>query len=267
MKFLLFLIILLSAIRLNAENLMLTGQIGTLDVELFITDNEWITGEIKGKYRYLTKNKFLKLSGQIQGNCFYIIESNEGQTTGEFYLTKSGDSLTGKWLSTTNYLDVRLVIVKGDKSLLKMKELKDFRSEVSDKCNGTYQNETYFLNDMYLSDDNLEMEIAFNGGKAVIEQISKDSIRFFVQVVCGPTYHIGVATGIAVKNQDNSHYKCIINDFNDQTPCIIILSLGDKEVRLDANEGFACGFGVRAYLSHTFLKVTDDLEYDEEEGF
>ena len=249
--------------KLYADDLILTGKIGDYSIEMIISERDWNTGEITGKYRYQSKKKYLDLTGQIQGQCLHIDESYKAEHTGDFYLSIDHDTLKGKWLSNTKYLEVKLFIQSGDKTLLRMKSLSDFIPEVSNEAEGTYQNEMYFLNDMWLSEDHLEMEIAFNGGKALIEQLSADSIKFYVGVVCGPTYHIAEAEGIAIKKTNGQEYLYTLNEFEEDDPCLISITLLEKAVKIEANGTMACGFGARAYLSHTFAKVSNALEYTE----
>lgn len=259
-----FILVICTVFNSSASELKLSGKIGDYPIEMVFSSTNWTTGKISGKYRYQSKTKYIELNGQIFGNCLQLTETVKGEVTGEFYLEREADTLYGKWLSTKRHYDVRLLIESGDRTILKSKSLSDYKSEVTDRINGTYHNAHYFLNDMFLTDQNIEMEIGFNGGLAVIEKISNDSIYFQVNVGCGPTYHIAFAEGIAVKNKGSEKYTFKIENEYSEDLCTITIVFGKKEVSFEATEGFACGFGARAYLSHTFLKTSEAFEFDEE---
>ncbi len=131
---------------------------------------------------------------------------------------------------------------------------------VSPGINGTYETEYYFINDMWFEEGKPDLEVGFNGGRAVIEKIDEDSLRFLVEVVCGPTYHIAYANGIAIRNPDADQ----VYIYDNEDGCRIEILLDVKEVSMSANAGMECGFGARAYLDHTFIKTKDEASFEEE---
>lgn len=247
--------------QLQAQNLLLSGTIGAYPIEVEITKSTWETGEITGKYKYLSKLKYIHVSGQVTGNCIRLVEVYKGDTTGTFYLEVEGDTLMGKWLSKEKYYDTKLLIVSGDKSMLKAKTVDDYKAQVSGEITGSYETETFFLNDMFLSESNVEMEIGYNGGTFLAKKLAGDSIQYQVFVVCGPTYHIAMAEGIAVKNINNQKYVSIIDDYDSENPCVVTIEFSEKEVYVSATYNQTCGFGARAYLDHHFTKTNDKVEF------
>lgn len=233
------------------------GKIGPYNIEMFLEKGSEVNS-ISGKYNYKGKTSSLSITGELLDDVMHLEESYNASPTGDFYLQITGDSLTGKWVMNTKSYDVRLAITNEVYDCLDYFSVQERSELVSPSINGTYEIEFYFLNDMWFEEGKPEIEIGFNGGTAVIETINEDSLRFVVDVICGPTYHVAYAEGFAVRNYDeNNTYVYLSED-----GCEITITLDVKEVSMTANAGFECGFGVRAYLDHSFIKVSDEVDFD-----
>lgn len=238
------------------DPLKYAGKIGPYSIEVDITANNWEEASFEGKYRYAGKKAYLTLKGEINDDCYYIEESYNGKQTGEFYLMQEEGKLTGYWVSGTKSHPVELDYVKGDTRLLIAKSLIEYSSTVSDDITGSYGNELYFINDMWYEEGKPDVEIGFNGGHAVFEQLSDDSLRFSFELICGPTYHFAFGDGVAVK-QDSIYV------WENEDGCHIEFTPGEKSVYVEANNSMECGFGARAYVSHKFFKISDSHSFEE----
>lgn len=254
---------LLVGLTSNAQTLK--GKVGKYPVEMEIQSVDWVTGKIEGKYKYSRKDAYIELKGEVLQGIIYLEEFFKGKSTGNFYLEGIDDRLEGKWIGGTSWYDV--VLYPDDKAweMLNSKSLEDYSKEVSPRINGGYADENYFINDMWFQEDNPQLEIGLNGGALVLEEVHTDSLRFYVNAVCGPTYHIAYATGVAHKVSP-AKYECLIEAYENDT-CLIYLELKEKEVHVWAKGNFLCGFGARAYLDHTFTKITDRYVYPDDEIF
>jgi hypothetical protein len=112
---------------------------------------------------------------------------------------------------------------------------------------------------MWISEDNLKPELGYNGGLLTVKERKDRNIDFIVEVVCGPTYHIAFANGMAMKTGSMYVYQ-------NEDGCSITFEFKDKRVAVESNSSMDCGFGARAYLSHNFVKVNDapGSEFQEE---
>jgi hypothetical protein len=256
-------IILLSLLfcSYNAAAFQLTGKIGNYPIEMEIETVSWETGELDGKYRYTHKDSYLDIEGEILQDIVWIEESYKGEVTGTFYLELVENALEGKWVAGSTWFPVNLELSNRDK--FNTKTLDDYSKDVNADISGGYAIEDYFLNDMWFRDDNPQMEIGFNGGGLVVEEMGADSLKFTVNVICGPTYHIAYASGMAYQSSENV-YDCLLEAYDGDT-CYITLEKSLKSFHVKASYGFACGFGARAYLDHTFIKITDRYKFDGEE--
>ncbi len=79
------------------------------------------------------------------------------------------------------------------------------------------------------------------------------------------TYHLAYANGVARK-VDANNYACIYNSYEGDT-CFIEIALGEKSVNVKALGNYVCEFGARAYLDHTFAKVSDTISFKAEEVY
>lgn len=256
MKFLLFCAFsfqLLSAF--SQEPLVYKGKIGDYGVEVFFESCDPISGELIGKYRYEGKQSFLSLSGELTPPVIYMEEYFKEDTTGYWYIEIFGDSIKGLWIGNNNAAAVNLSYSSGDRSALRMKTEIDYNNEVNASLTGDYEVNIFFINDMWLSEDNLFPEIGYNGGLLTVKEKEDGNIDFVVEVVCGPTYHIAFANGLAIKSSNKYIYK-------NEDSCSITFSFKDKKVAVESNSSIDCGFGARAYLSHEFIKVSNTPSSD-----
>jgi hypothetical protein len=243
-----------------------TGTIGKYNIEFEFLSIGWIDGVITGRYKYANKDKYLQLEGVMLGNCLQLTEYYGDESTGDFYLTFGEENtISGKWIAAPKSYDVNLSYVSGDLSTLTCKSPEDYASCINTEVTGTYVNEFWFLNDYFFSEDNVQMEIGFNGGFLMIEDTRDDSINFKVEVICGPTYHIAYAEGRCKKKGDKAKYVIPFEPYGDETEgtdCVIEFEFSYGTVSVTANGSFTCGFGARAYLDHTFTKVGNEINFD-----
>lgn len=251
---------------LFAGDAIVTGKIGEYAIEVTLESVHWDTGELSGKYRYANKTSYLTLKGQVYGSCVFMQEFYHETETGQFYLDYEEGALKGKWIADTKAMNVVMDWTPELAKKLKYKQIEDFKKETNTSITGTYRNETYFLNEMWFTEENPVMEIGFNGGNARIEEIGTDSIHFLVEVICGLTYHVAYAHGKALKTGENSYY-CLYNTYEGDT-CEIFFNFSPKttEIYAKSNNSFSCGeFGARAYLEHSFTKVNNKVDFDSAE--
>ncbi len=216
--------------------------------------------KITGKYEYKNKEEYLKLTGFLKGNCVFLEEHYQEEKTGAFYLELMDNQLQGNWANEKKHYEVSLEIISGNREILETKPLDYYTKKTSDGISGAYLNEQYYINDMWVQEDNPAYEIGFSGGYILLDSIHSDSLKFEVQTICGPTYHGAYAEGIAIKKGEI--YEYIIDEWEEE--CIIEISINDKSVYARASGGsLSCGFGARAYLEHTFVKVNDRFEFEE----
>ncbi len=248
-----------------ATDVIVIGKIGTYAIEMTVNSVDWDSGEVKGKYRYANKTTYLSLFGNLYGSCIYLEESDQDKVTGHFYLDYKDGALKGKWISNNNVLDVIIEWTEDLSKKLMYKENTPSSEATNDAITGTYSTGSYFLNEMWLTSEHPEMEIGFNGGYAVIEEIHPDSIHFLVEVTCGPTYHTAYAQGIASKIGSDNYY-CLFTVYEGDT-CEIFFDFTPQSTTIYAKSTsqFSCGFGARAYLEHDFIKVDDAVDFAREE--
>ena len=247
---------------LSAKDLTFSGEIGDFPVLMKITEIDWETGYLSGDYHYVNKEGDFEIKGEILSDCVILSEFYEGENTGDFYLQLEKGYLTGKLISGNDWFNVKLKIGKSGTKKLAIKTLEDYSEACNSGITGAYLCETHFINDMWFEDDKPELEIGFNGGKAIIERINKDSVEFLIEVYCGPTYHMAYAKGVAI-NSGVDKYTCIYEATEEDT-CRIVLSFSDRSIHASAFGGFSCGFEPRAYLDHVFTKVSDRHNFREE---
>ena len=241
------------------------GKIGPYPIVMELDQLNWETGDLTGRYRYANKSTFLTLEGNVAQQVIWMEEIYDGEVTGVFYLSHEGDTTRGKWIADKKWYDVELYTSRKTIKNLATKTLDDYKKDVSSNLSGGYANEHYYINDMWFREDNPQMEIGFSGGTLVMEELHADSLRFIVNTVSGPTYHIAYASGIAIKNEEGL-FECLVEAYEGDS-CIVYIEPKQKEAHVWARGNFLCGFGARAYLDHTFIKITDRFEYDEEEVF
>ena len=246
----------------DLKTLSLKGNIGKYAIEMQITDSDYETGLFKGKYKYAGKESYLSLKGEIFQSVIYMEEFYNDKTTGEFFLEWNDGKLAGKWIGNNKSFDVNLSIVQGNEKLLESKSLSEYSQGTSTALTGGYGTENYFLNDMWFSEESPQMEVGFNGGYALIEEINEDSVRFQFELIVGPTYHFATGSGIAIRKGDHYEYRMVVE--NEKEDCVIQLTFGERSTHLYANQSFICGFGARAYLDHDLVKITDRYEFGDQ---
>ena len=241
----------------------ISGAIGDYPIEMEIETVDREAATLSGKYKYTSKSSYLDLEGEISHDILYIEESYKGEVTGSFYLQFVGDELKGKWISGKKWYPVNLNISNEIQGKFNTKSLSDYAKDVSTDISGGYANESYFLNDMWFREDDPQMEIGFNGGALILEKYGEDSLKFTVNTICGPTYHIAYASAIAYRSTEDT-YDCLLEVYDGDT-CFINIELSAKSAHISAKGNFVCGFGARAYLDHSFIKITDRYKFEEEE--
>lgn len=251
-----FLIVFLSG-SIVAQVCKLKGHVGTYPIEMELENGD-STNTIKGKYNYKGKKSFLSLKGELYDNVMHMEESFNGKTTGEFFLQRTnGDSLGGKWVQGTKSYDVTLIVVENDEAITYY-GTEEKSATASDGVDGTYEVEWYFLNDMWFEEGKPDIEVGFNGGTAVIKQLDDKRIQFLVEAICGPTYHFAFASGEAIQTEEKPNEYIYTNEDG----CEIQIILGEKEVSMSSYQQMECGFGARAYLEHSFVKISDETNFD-----
>jgi len=245
-----------------AQGLKLVGNVGGYDIEMFIDSVDNITGEFSGKYRYLSQKNYLEIDGRNFDDVIYIEEYYGENMTGTFYLEMQSETLTGVWVNgdNTKSFDVELWAEDENFNYINVKSLIEYNAECSDKISGEYRTEYYFINDYFVTEDNPVYELGFNGGSATFEELEDGSLKFEIELICGPTYHFAIAEGIAVKQGDVYIYSA--NEWETEENCEITFKFENKKVYASSSANYECGFGARAYMDHSLMKV-GELEEQE----
>ncbi len=244
------------AAPINSNQLVLNGDIGGYKVEMEISSADFDAKTFEGRYKYKSQKNYLSIKGNNYGNCIYIEEYYNGETTGKFFLERNGDTLSGHWHNDEKVFSVLLLISSDNKDLLKFKTLEDYSAEVNERIAGTYQVDWTYINDYFVTEESpFSYEIGFNGGFIVFEEAGKDSLKFELEFICGPTYHFASAQGIAVKQGDVYVYS--EDPFGWGEICKIVFKFGYKSVSAQADNSQSCGFGARAYVDHELIKTSD----------
>jgi hypothetical protein len=249
--------------KVNFSPLIYTGKIDTYAIQLEITSYDIEKGTFEGRYKYASQKKYITLKGEVNYTCLFIEEFDKGVQTHEFYLEMDGKNLNGFWTSESKTRKVELRLARGDLSKWTFKTLEDLSVNVTNSINGSYGNESYWINDYFATPDNPSVEIGFNGGYAVFKKVGADSLEFQLEVICGPTYHFAYAGGMAVKQ--DSVYKYVSMEYaTEDSPCEITITFSEKQVHVSANQSMDCGFGARAYLDHYFVKISESTLMNED---
>jgi hypothetical protein len=246
-----------------SDTLFIEGFIGKHPIEMQITSSDYETGIFHGRYRYLNQKDFLELYGENYQQCIFMEEYFGEDTTGYFYLDRKADSLNGIWMINTKVYQVNLQIVSGNKERLTKKSLLDYSKYTNNAISGSYGNEYHWVSDMWNSPEKPYYEIAFNGGYIIVNEATKDSIQFQLQVICGPTYHFAIASGMAAKSTKENEYV-YASDKENGEQCVIVFKFGEKAVHVEAEYSWVCSFGARAYLNHDFIKISDKADFRED---
>ena len=226
-----------------------------------ITSYDRITGDVQGRYKYEGKSEYLDLKGTSYGSVVVLQEYYNGNQTGEFFLTVEpldGQSLYGKWVgSNGNVFDVDLGYTDFTYPF-SIKSLTSFNKETNSDLSGVYGTETYYINDMWFTEDNPLLEVGFGGGYLALDPIDEDSLWFEAEFIVGPTYHFAYAKGIAI-NKDT----CFV--YKNEDGCVIEIwtNPSKKEVYIKGGSSMDCGFGARAHMDHHVVKVSDTIPSEE----
>jgi hypothetical protein len=256
-RILLFLTLLAACTSSLADTLKLSGSISDYPIEMEIVSANWTKGTFQGRYRYVSKVSYLAISGKVKGDYVEMTETYRDEQAGRFYLKRSQDSLIGIWTNRSKAISVSLLMGKKGKNMLDAKTLTDYSGVASSSISGSYGIEEYFWNDIWFTEQQADMEIGFNGGYALVQEIDEKTIKFQVEVVVGPTYHLAFAAGEAKKKGNKYVYEEWLAD----KPCRVEITFSDMSVHMEANDSFECGFGARASLGHSFQKIGDQVEF------
>ncbi len=253
---------LIPKINAQIKPIEITGKIGKYPIEITLTKFNKDSGTYYGKYNYAGKTSFLQLHGDLFEDCYVIDEYYKGKNTGTFYLTKqeNSDSLKGWWKAENKEPLIALLKFKNTTTAQQLKPvtLLDKNKLVNDNIEGEYKTASYFISDLFFPN----LERVYNGGSINFKKLGKDSLKFSVEMICGPTYHMAYADGIAIKKGKEYVYKAdIIGDGKDF--CEIKFTFKNKTVYAIANSSMACGFGARAYLDNELVKVSNTFKFSE----
>jgi hypothetical protein len=240
------------------------GRIDTYPIELEWQSYDYTTGEIKGRYKYIKQNKYIEIKGTVSYPCIHVEETYKGKVTGNFYLEMDNLALIGYWTSETKTRKVEMNLTQGNLKTWQFNTLEDYATTTNSKIEGSYGVESFWVNDFFADQDNPAVEIGFNGGYAVFNKIGEDTLQFQLEVICGPTYHFAYSAGFAIKKGDLYYYTSSSEASDEMEPCQITFKFSDKSVYAEANSTMECEFGARAYLGHSFTKVSDAIKFGEE---
>ncbi len=253
-----FVIVLISLLAFTssfADNLKLAGNVGGYEIEMIIETSVYETGELIGKYKYLSQENYLTVKGDNYGDVIYLEEFYNGEQTGTFYLENINNQLAGWWTNGEKVFEVELNVEGGDKSFFNVKGVKEFSAECNDDISGRYEVNYTFINDYFVTEDNPVYELGYNGGYATFIEQEDGSLKFEIELICGPTYHFAIAEGIAEKQGDEYIYTA--NEWETEDNCVITFKFKEKKVEASSSSSYSCGFGARAYVDHVLTKVND----------
>lgn len=269
MKKLLFLLLLpLMGLTAMADpNVLLEGAVGKYKIEMALHLSFQDDSGLAGWYRYAGKTASLDLKGDLMGgNVLFLVESFGGKETGQFYMdTANQEEWTGTWIGNGKSLPCTLNVRNGEMKQLMPYDLEAVNAEVEEGITGSYVDETYFINDMWFSDENPQLELGFNGGVVTVREIDDFSISVYFNLVCGPTYHLAYFSGEASKTGPNTYEFFASVEGEDK--CHLIFKFQHKGLVIEQQSAsFACGFGARAYADGSFMKVNNETLEGEDLG-
>jgi len=260
MKLLFLTIALLLNVSVNA--MIIQGKIGTYSVFMEIKEVNWETGDFIGCYRYANKNSYLSLKGIIRKQTIWMEEKYKNTVSGHFFLSIEEGTIKGEWISGKEMLDVQLHTKAEDLKDLETKSLSDYQKNVGTELSGGYAVENYFINYVGYEENNPQLEIGFNGGTLILKRERDNKLRFSVYVICGQSYHIASLDGVARKINDKTYVYHTGSD--PLTSCSVYFEVKEKEVYVRAVNDDYCMFGNAASLNHTFKKITDRVDFNQE---
>jgi hypothetical protein len=232
-----------------SKPLVYAGRMEGLAFELEVIAYDRSKEEFTGRYKYIPHNKYITLKGHTYEHCLEMVESFKGKISGNFYLEINGNGCTGYWSNGERALEVEMSLIRGDIAEWKIPLFTDKIIQSNSNLSGTYETSWSFVNPQFYP----VIEIGSNACVLWVEEVSKETIQFSVEAVCGPTYHFAYAEGIAIKHHNYYVFEST-DDYSEK--CIITFKFTENKVDIEANGSIACGFGARAYLGHELYKVS-----------
>ena len=260
----LYTLLIVSSFAFASSTLKLTGTIGTYQIEMSLESNKSSQDTILGKYNYKGKTAYLTLHAVLyEGNTLYIKESYNGKTTGEFYLEHEEGNWSGKWVAGSKSYEVNLVATGGD-----LTAFHSYKSRIPDKdinsaITGEYTSEYYFVNDIWFTKENSYIDIGYNGGTVLVDELGEDSIKVAFETVSGPTFHIAIFSGVASKEGTT---KYIFNAplYEGEESCHVEFDFKEGQLEIvQVSSNMDCGFGARAHAGGFFTKVSNSVSEDD----
>lgn len=99
-----------------------------------------------------------------------------------------------------------------------------------------------------------------NGGRMGIIEGGDDTIRFRIDVVRGPTYHLGSIGGAAVSKTQTARFSTRIDDQSEET-WITMVRRGKKIEVIGENTMYF--HGARAYFDGDYIRISEELSEEE----
>ncbi|MDD4149344.1 MAG: hypothetical protein PHE33_04890 [Bacteroidales bacterium] len=255
--FLVILINLFTGLANNSQAINLIGNIGGNEINMNITNPDYTTGEFKGGYFYLNdydKHITFQIKGVNYGTLIYMEEFYSNNLSGKFYLEKISDYITGYWVFEEKSLPVQLEIVDNRRTFFVLKSLREYSLNTNNSVSGIYKFNYYFLNNYYVTAENPDYKIGFNGGILYVENIGENEIGFELEVICGMTYQRAFINGVATKIGNTYIYKA---ENDDDKQCEITFKFKRKYVFIKAENDNSCNFKEEVFLDHKLIKVRD----------
>ncbi|PLX09010.1 MAG: hypothetical protein C0596_04215 [Marinilabiliales bacterium] len=242
-----------------SDELRLTGYVGGYYIDMWIDSTKFDTGDIYGRYRYLSQESFIDLKGKNYNNEVLVLEEfwNEDHT-GTFYLDIMEDSLIGWWKNEKEAYDVNLYYKSGELDLLEVQSLEDMNFNCSDDISGTYKIGQYYVDSYFATNENLYYDLGFNGGTAIFKETENGDLEFKIVMSMGQPVHLAQAEGVAMKKGDTYRYYHV--ELEGYEGCEIIFTFDNKKVHAISNNVQSCLFGVNASIDHTLYKINDGFK-------
>lgn len=266
-QFFFLILSILSLTSFGQSHVWLKGQIGKYPIEMELWKADDAKKSIVGKYNYKGKTNYLNIEGKSYGEgILQLDEYFKKELTGSFYLQMNeNDSLKGRWIAGKKYFNAYLTVSKGKFEDLLYHTNEELSKQTNNYIGGSYVEEIHFINDMWFTDKNPQIEIGYNVGYLTIIEKHIDTLNFSLQKVCGPTYHTATASGEAYRINDSTFQYKQKSEYSDEY-CMFQLIKKGKEIRIEqSSSSSACGFGARAYADGTFLKIKNKTPQMNEE--
>lgn len=218
---------------------------------------------LQGYYAYNNSVGHLSLEGYMNSQGHFRLDEKDekGTMTGYFIgeITEE-NKMQGTWYSGNNEKSFPFTLEGSDGKINLIEELspKDLYGLGIKKIKrlGDYgMKGTYCWYSSHLTEGvSGRMEIIENEGTISIDRVDNNKFKFNLLAVCGPTYHIAMASGIAEKQ--GAHYVAVVGNEYGGDGCELIFKFTGRSVEIEQDSpGMACGFGARAYAGGTYEKV------------